>query len=333
VSEEPAGLTVAGARAQRRRPPTSDSSARGPRLRRWLSDQPLWMLVPCLLVLVVLILLPALATIYLSLLQLNVTTLTEWLAAPFDGVQNFLAAFNPSSVLGVSALQSLGVSFAFSLLTTAIITPIGIAAAVTVNRSFRGRGLVRSIYLIPYVIPTFAVALLARIMFLNHYGIIDQVLSGLGLAKVDTYWLIGPNAFWALTLTDAWATWPFNYLMILAGLQTIPKEQYEAAALDGAGPFRKLFAIVIPQTKNLIFLAILLSTLNHFGNFTLAYVMFSSPPPASAAVLPLATYFYAFTSFNYGTASAIAVLTMAVLIIPGYIYLRMTRIAEKAERA
>jgi multiple sugar transport system permease protein len=60
--------------------------------------------------------------------------------------------------------------------------------------------------------------------------------------------------------------------------------------------------------------------------------MFSSPPPASAAVLPLATYFYAFTSFNYGTASAIAVLTMAVLIIPGYIYLRMTRIAEKAER-
>jgi multiple sugar transport system permease protein len=119
--------------------------------------------------------------------------------------------------------------------------------------------------------------------------------------------------------------------MVLAGLQTVPREHFEAAVLDGAGPIRKLFSIVLPQLRNVLALAVLLSTLNHFGNFTLAFVMFSSPPPDSAAVLPLATYFYAFTSFEYGLASAIAVLTMAVLIVPGYFYIRMTRIANRIE--
>lgn len=303
--------------------------------RRALShvlDKPLWMLVPCLVAIALLVAVPVVLTIYLSLLHLDVFTLRQWVNAPLVGFQNFVDALQPKNVLGVTALQSLGVSFAFSTLATAMITPIGVVAAISVNRPFHGRGLVRSIYLIPYVIPTFALALLARIMFLNHYGIIDQTLSTLGLANANTYWLIGPNAFWALTLTDVWATWPFVYLMVLAGLQTVPHEQHEAAVLDGASPLRKLFSIVLPQIRGMLFLALLLSTLNHFGNFTLAYVMFSSPPPGSVAVLPLSTYFYAFTSFNYGTASAIAVITMLVLIIPGYVYLRMTRMAERTDR-
>jgi multiple sugar transport system permease protein len=297
----------------------------------WLRvlDRPLWMLIPAGLALLVIVVTPVLITIYLSFLQLDVSTLRQWVHAPFNGVQNFVDAFSGQSVLGVSALRSLGVSLAFSLLTTAAVAPIGVLAAISVNRRFRGRGVVRAIYLIPYVIPTFVVALLARVMFLNNTGLVDRVLSGLGIADVNTYWLIGPHAFWAMTLTDIWATWPFIYLMALAGLQTVPREQYEAATLDGATPTRKLFSIVFPQLRGLLMLAFLLSTLNHFGNFTLAYVMFSSPPPTSAAVLPISAYYYAFTSFQYGTATAIAVLTMAVLIVPGYVYLRMTRIAEQ----
>jgi multiple sugar transport system permease protein len=294
-------------------------------------DRPLWMVIPCALALLVIVAIPVVITIYLSFLQLDVGTLRQWVKAPFNGVQNFVDAFSGESVLGVSALHSLLISLAFSLLTTAVVGPVGVLAAISVNRRFRGRGLVRAIYLIPYVIPTFVVALLARVMFLNHSGLVDTTLAALGIAGRDTYWLIGPNAFWAMTLTDIWATWPFVYLMALAGLQAVPREQYEAATLDGATPMRKLFSIVFPQLRGVLLLALLLSTLNHFGNFTLAYVMFSSPPPTSAAVLPISMYYYAFTSFQYGTATAIAVLTMVVLIIPGYVYLRMTRITESAE--
>lgn len=301
-----------------------------PALHRFL-DRPLWMVVPAGLALLVVVAAPVVITVWLSFLQLDVGTLREWVSAPFNGIRNFAAAFSGQSVLGVSALRSLGISLAFSLLTTLVVGPVGILAAISVNRRFGGRGLLRAIYLIPYVIPTFVVALLARVMFLNHTGLVDRVLSALGITSVDTYWLIGPHAFWAMTLTDIWATWPFIYLMALAGLQTVPREQYEAATLDGASPTRKLVSIVFPQIRTVLFLALLLSTLYHFGNFTLAYVMFSSPPPTSAAVLPISTYYYAFTSFEYGTASAIAVLTMAVLVIPGFVYLRMTRLADRAE--
>jgi multiple sugar transport system permease protein len=319
------------------RPPASpETNRRGARsvlqvVNRFL-DRPLWMLIPCALALLVIVGIPVVLTIYLSFLQLDVSTLREWVHAPLTGWTNFSDAFSGTSVLGVTALHSLLISVAFSLITTAVVGPIGILAAISVNRDFHGRGVVRALYLVPYVIPTFVVALLARIMFLNHYGLIDRTLHRLGLASENTYWLIGPHAFWAMTLTDIWATWPFIYLMTLAGLQTVPREQYEAAVLDGATPLRKLTAVVFPQIRGLLLLALLLSTLNHFGNFTLAYVMFSSPPPTSAAVLPISTYFYAFTSFQYGTASAIAVITMLMLVIPGYIYLRATRIAERAER-
>jgi multiple sugar transport system permease protein len=294
-------------------------------------DRPLWMLIPCALALVVIIAVPVVITVYLSFLQLNVGTLREWVHAPYAGWENFVSAFSGNNVLGVTAWHSLLISVGFSLITTAAVAPIGILAAISVNREFRGRAVVRAIYLIPYVIPTFVLALLARIMFLNQYGFVDRVLSRLGIASRGTYWLIGPHAFWAMTLTDIWATWPFIYLMALAALQSVGRDQYEAAVLDGAGPVRKLFSIVFPQVRGLLFLAFLLSTLNHFGNFTLPYVMFSSPPPTSAAVLPISAYFYAFTTFNYGAACAMAVVTMVIFIIPGYVYLRATRIAARGE--
>ncbi|GAB3003145.1 ABC transporter permease [Amycolatopsis acidiphila] len=289
------------------------------------------MLIPCALALLVIVFVPVVISFYLSFLKLDVSTLREWVHAPLVGFRNFADAFRSSNVLGVSALRSLGISVAFSLLTTLVVTPIGCLAAVSVHRRFRGRGLVRALYLVPYVIPTFVTALLARVLFLNQHGLVDRILADLGIADANTYWLIGPNAFWAMTVTDIWATWPFIYLMVLAGLQTIPREHYEAATLDGASPVRKLFTIVLPQIRGLLLLAILLSTLNHFGNFTLAYVMFSSPPPSSAASLPISTYFYAFTSFDYGLAAALAVITIILLMIPGYLYLRMTRIASRAE--
>jgi multiple sugar transport system permease protein len=312
-------------------PPVSRRQARRHGMRRWLLDRPLWMLVPCAVATIVIIVVPVVLTIILSLLKVDVSTIREWLGAPFIGLRNFVTAFGSANVLGVGTATSLGLSFAFSLLTTAVVTPVGFLAAVSVHRRFRGRALVRALYLIPYIIPTFVVALLARIMFLNQTGLVDKVLSGLGLAGANTYWLIGSKAFWAMTLTEIWATWPFIYLMVLAGLQAIPREQYEAAALDGASPFRKLRTIVLPQVSGVLKLGILLSTLYHFGNFTLAYVMFSSPPPTSVEVLPIATYFNAFSSFDYGTASAMAVVTMVALAIPGYVYLRAARLTRSAD--
>jgi multiple sugar transport system permease protein len=297
------------------------------KVARHQQRKPLWMLLPGGAAVLLIIIIPVILTVVLSLLNVNVSTLHLWLRAPFIGLRNYVDAFTQPSIFGVSLVRSILITVSFSLLTTVIITPIGVLAALSVHRPFRGRGLVRAVYLIPYVIPTFVTALMARIMFLNQTGLVDVVLSALGIASRNTYWLIGPNAFWAMLFVELWATWPFIYMMTLAGLQAIPKQVYEAAELDGASYWQKIRWIALPQIGRLLALGMLLSTLNHFASFTLPFVMFSSPPPASVAVLTVNSYFNAFSSFEFGIASAMAVVTLVILFIPGYLYIRATRMS------
>jgi multiple sugar transport system permease protein len=297
-------------------------------LRR-AADRPLWMLIPCAIAMAVVVLIPVILVVVLSLLKLNIFTLHEWLSAPFIGIRNYADAFTQQSVIGTGAGRAVLLSVVFSLLTTIVITPVGVLAAITVHRPFRGRAAVRALYLVPYIIPTFVVALLARLMFLNHYGLVDKVLAALHIANVNTFWLLGgAHSFWAMTLTEIWASWPFIYLMALAGLQSVPREQYEAAVLDGAAPTQTLRRVVLPQLSGILKLAVVLSTLYHLGNFTLVYVMFPSTPPVSVDVLPIDMYYRAFATYDFGVASAIAVITMAIFLVPVYSYLRLTRMSD-----
>jgi multiple sugar transport system permease protein len=298
-------------------------------VRRQFGERPLWMLIPGGVAVLVIVVVPVALTVVLSLLNVTVSTLREWLRAPYIGLQNYVDAFTRPSILGVSLGRSIEISVVFSVLTTVVITPIGILAAFSVHRRFRFSGVARAIYLVPYVIPTFVTALVARVVFLNGTGLFDKILGGIGIINENTYWLIGGNAYWAMQLTEFWATWPFIYLMVLAGLQSIPREHFEAAALDGATKAQRLRFIVMPELSGVLKLGMLLSTLFHFGNFTLAFVMFSAPPPPGVEVLPIASYYNAFSFFNYGLAAAIAVVTMVILIIPGYVYLRSSRLAAE----
>jgi multiple sugar transport system permease protein len=283
---------------------------------------------PSVVLLIVIIGIPLLIAIYISFLSLDQYTLRSWISAPWVGLSNYAQALTAGNVIGASALLSLGVSLAFALLTTLVITPIGILAALTVNTSYRGRTLVRSLYLIPYVIPTFVTAVVWRQMFLNGTGLVDRFLAALHLANVNTYWLLGPNSFWAMVIADVWASWAFIYIMVLAGLQSISHDVYEAADMDGANAWQKLTRIVLPQLRHILGLALLLSTLNHFNNFTLPFVLFGTPPPVQADVLPLNIYVSSFQLFNFGLGGAMSVITLIIMLIPGFLYIRALRLGE-----
>lgn len=320
-----------------RRPPTAGAGLPGPRAeisvrrRSRRDDRPLWLMWPGMVLLFVVVLLPFLAAAYLSVLDVDQYTLRRWLRAPFIGIHNFTEALTSSNLLGASALQSLMVSVAFSLMTTAIITPIGIAAALTVSNKIRGRALLRALYLVPYVLPGFVTALVFRLTFLNGTGLVDQFLGFTHLGSRNTYWLIGPNSFWALLFADVWASWAFIYIMTLAGLQAIPRELYDAAAIDGAGSWQKLRNVVLPQLRPVLGLALLLSTLNHFNNFTLPFVMFGTPPPARVDVLPLNIFVTSFQQFRFGLGAAMAVMNLALMLIPGFFYIRAVRLGRLEE--
>lgn len=198
-----------------------------------VGGRPMWLLWPNVIVVALVVAVPFLIAAYTSFLSINQYTLRSWIRAPWVGLQNYADALTGGNILSTSALESLGVSVAFSLLTTLVITPIGILAALTVNTEFRGRALIRSLYLVPDVIPTFVTALLWRMMFMNGTGLVDRFLAALHVSSINTYWIVGPKSFWAMTITEIWAVWAFIYIMVLAGLQSIPVELYEVHLKQG----------------------------------------------------------------------------------------------------
>lgn len=293
--------------------------------RRMLSrrNRPLWMLIPGGILMAVVILVPLVVGVTISLLDLDQYTLRSWLEAPFIGVGNFVEA-----VTSQVYLRSIGISVGYALISVAITLPIGIAAALATQNRFPARGIVRSIFLIPYVLPAFVVATLWR-AFLQPKGAFDQFL---GLFGADPgLWLNGPQAFWTLVIVQSWLTWPFIYLLVLAGLQSVDSEVHEAAAIDGAGWWRKLTDVVFPYLRGSIALAAVIAFLHIINGFTLPFVLFGVPVPQAVDVLPVLTYVTSFQSFRFGLSAAMALGSVVILLVPLVIYLRAVRLDSGEE--
>lgn len=303
------------------RPADVPPSAAGPQPTKkgGREKRPLWLMIPGATLLILVVGVPFGLAVWMGFLDLDQYSLRDWISAPFLGVANFVEAVTTSSMP-----RSLLISVEFAVLTTVFAAPIGIIAALTVNARLRGRWFVRSLYLVPYVIPQFVTGSLWRVLLLPG-GAVDKALGTVGV-HLNTQWLIGPTTFWTLVGVDVWASWAFIYLMTLAGLQTIPGELYEAADVDGVSWWQKIRHVVLPQLKGPLSLALLLSTLHHFNNFTLPFVLFGTPAPDAVNLLPINIYQTSFQVFRFGLGAAGSVLALVVLAIPALIYLRSVRL-------
>jgi multiple sugar transport system permease protein len=266
---------------------------------------------------VVVIILPLLLAAYLALIDLDQYTLRRWLAAPFIGLHNFAEAFQSG------LLHAVWLSVSFAVIATAATVPLGVAAAVATQNPYRGRAVVRAVFLIPYVLPSFVVATVWRTM-LQPDGIVNASLSKVGVA--GGLWLSGPKSYWALVLVEIWAAWPFIYLMALAALQNVDAEVHEASAIDGAHWWPKLIRVILPYLRGPVLLACLLATLNHINNFTLPYVLFGAPAPDDVNVVPMLVYVTSFQSLRFGLSAAMAIMSLVLIAIPLYAYLRAVRL-------
>ncbi|MEU6655733.1 sugar ABC transporter permease [Streptomyces sp. NPDC046900] len=288
------------------------SPTRPPRRR------PPWLLLPGGVLMLLIIVVPFLLALFISLLDLNQYTLRQWLHAPFQGVGNYAEALTSSPLL-----WSFWISISFAVVSTLVTLPLGVAAAVATQNRFRGRAMLRSIFLIPYVLPSFVVATVWRTMF-QPGGIIVRGLAAVGVHS--GLWLNGPQSYWALVIVEIWASWPFVYLLALSGLQSVDHEVHEAAAVDGALWWTKLRYVILPYLKGPLALACIISVLNHINNFTLPFVLFGVPAPQDVETLPFLTYTTSFHSFQFGLSAAMAVLSLVLVAIPLFAYLRAVRL-------
>jgi multiple sugar transport system permease protein len=280
-------------------------------------QRPLWLLAPSGLLMTVVIVFPLLLAVYLALIDLDQYSLRRWLEAPFIGLDNFIESFD------AGLATSVWISVSFAIISTLATVPMGIAAAVVTQNAYRGRALVRAVFLIPYVLPSFVVATVWRTM-LQPGGIVNTWLQRLGMS--DGLWLSGPRSYWTLILVETWAAWPFIYLMALAALQGVDSAVYEASAIDGAKWWPKLWYVILPYLRGPVLLACLLATLNHINNFTLPFVLFGAPAPDDVNVLPMLVYVTSFQSLRFGLSAAMAVMSLVLIAIPLFVYLRGLRL-------
>ncbi len=202
---------------------------------------------------------------------------------------------------------------------------IGLSLALLLNQRINGRfrAFFRSMFMFPWLISSTVIAATWLLIF-NPFGLLNGVLDFLGFEALARMAWLGDErtALFGIIVSNIWRGSPFMMLMLLAGLQTIPEYLYEAAELDGAGPFQKLFYITIPHIKNIIFTVTTLELIWNFRAFDLVFLMTGGGPMNSSEILSTYVYNYAFRRMNFGFAAAAAIVMLLIMVLMSIPYLK-----------
>jgi multiple sugar transport system permease protein len=275
---------------------------------------------PLVFWLVIMIVIPLIYAVYVSFTNAGIIG-TE---ANFIGLQNYV------KVLGDGEFRAaFGRSLIWAIGGAVLQTVLAFATALALNQAFRGRRFARTWIILSWIIPTIVLAILWRWMLNASYGVINFFVTTLGISNTPIDFLGSPK--WALPTViaiNAWRWFPFLALLILAGLQSIPGELYEAAKVDGANATQRFFNITMPQLQPVLYVVGLIGTLWAFNIFDVIWLLTQGGPSDTTQTLPVLIYDRAFNGFAMGEASAISVLLCAFLLIFSVLYIKFVPAGE-----
>jgi multiple sugar transport system permease protein len=290
---------------------------------------PYVLLLPALIAELAIHVLPMLVGAWMSLLHLTQFFIRNWTAAPYGGLTNYRVAMDVNGPVGKDLLHSFFVTVAVTAPVVGGAWLFGLAGAVLLDRPFRGRGALRTLFLVPYALPVFTAVITWRFMFQRDTGMVNTVLSDeLHVTHGHPFWLLGGNSFAALVVINIWRLWPFAFLTLTAGLQSIPGDLHEAAAIDGAGFLRRLRSVTLPLLRPVNRVLLLVLFLWTFNDFNVAYILFDLPP-TSADVISIHIYNASFITWNFGLGSAMSVMLLAFLLVVTLGYLGTGRLRRR----
>jgi multiple sugar transport system permease protein len=275
------------------------------------------MAAPAILTILVVAIIPLAQTVTDSLFQISLKF--ENAPRPFVGLDNYLSAlddddwFNALRITGLVA----GVSVAIELV-------LGMLIALLINRAFHGRGLVRAAVLVPWALTTVVSAKMWAWIYDGRYGVFNDLLMRLHVIEQPIIFLVRPEVtIWAMIAAEVWKTTPFMALLLLAGLQLIPHELYEAASLDGASRWQGFWRVTLPLLKPTILVALLFRTIDAVRMFDLPRVLTNGGPGKSTETVVLYTYNTYFTSLNFGYGSTLAVMIFLIVVLVSFVYIKV----------
>ena len=267
-----------------------------------------WLLIiPALLILTLVFVYPIARALWLSFFAENLATELKPVFAGFGNYNRMLTDGR--------FWQSLANTTVFTVISISVELFLGIIFALVLNQSFFGRGFVRTAALIPWALPTAVMGLAWAWIFNDQYGIVNDILFRLGAISEAITWLGEPTrAMMALIIADVWKTTPFITLILLAGLQSISQDLYEAHAMDGATPLQSFRQITLPLLAPQILIALLFRFAQSFGIFDLIQVMTGGGPAGSTEMVSIYIYATVRRYLDFGYGAALVTVTFLLLI-------------------
>jgi multiple sugar transport system permease protein len=265
-------------------------------------------LLPALLLLLFIFGYPIFRAFWLSLFTQNLGTKLQ---PVFSGIDNYLRMVGDGRFW-----QSFSITAVFTVISVLLELLLGLGIALVLNQRFFGRGIVRTIAIIPWALPTALIGLAWAWIFNDQFGVVNDILLRLGLIKTGINWLGEPLlATIAVIFADVWKTTPFISILLLAGLQSISPDLYEAHAIDGATPWQSFRQITLPLLMPQILIAMLFRFAQAFGVFDLITVMTGGGPGGATEVVSLYIYSTIMRYLDFGYGAALVVVTFLLLIV------------------
>ncbi|MGO2721912.1 MAG: carbohydrate ABC transporter permease [Brachybacterium tyrofermentans] len=295
---------------------------------------PYLIIAPAVLLELLIHIIPMATGFWMSFIELTKFFIRRWTEAPFAGLENYRIAVDLNTPVGQELLNSFLVTLAFTALVVGLSWGLGMAAAVALQRPFRGRGIFRTLFLIPYALPLYAAVITWNFMLQRDTGAVNHVIvDQLGLVDGAPFWLIGNNAFISVVVVAIWRMWPFAFLMFMAGLQSVPGELYEASAMDGATPLRQWRSVTLPMLAPVNQTMMLVMFLWVFNDFNTPYVLFGTAQPPAGDLISFHIYNASFLSWDFGVGSAMSVLLLLFLLAVSLVYLYFTQWKKEKNNA
>jgi multiple sugar transport system permease protein len=277
-------------------------------------------LAPSLFLISVFFFLPVAASFLLSVTDFDIYGIANPANTRFVGLQNYSKLLHTPDFW--KALRN---TFYFAFVGGPLTIAVSLAAALLLNsRLVRFKSFFRTIYFTPFVTTLVAVAIVWRYLYHTRYGLINFSLSKIGIAPID--WLGDPHwAMPAIILMAVWKSFGYNMLIFIAGLQSVPEELYDAAAIDGAGPVRRFFSITLPMlAPTLVFISVI-TMIGYFQLFAEPYVMTQGGPLRSTTSVVLLMYEEGFRWWRMGYAASIAFVLFVVILVATLLQFRLQR--------
>ena len=277
----------------------------------------LLLISPTILVTVVFILVPVADSVIKSFLDYKVKNIISGKPGTWNHFQNYMRLFESDKFL-----PAVYTTFLFVIVVVFLQFVIGMALALILNSKMRANRFLRSIMMIPWVVPTVISALVWMWIFQPQYGLLKFIVSVITNGHVNDMAMLNDptTAVWGIMIAALWKQIPLSALLLLAGLQNVPSDILEAATVDGANGARKFFSITLPYMKSVIKVTLSMSIIENFRQFPLIWTMTGGGPDNSTTTMAILSYREAFVSNNLGSGAAVTTIWMLMMIVVVFVY-------------